>query len=418
MDFRLPELGEGVYEAELVSWLVKVGDSVKRGQNLMEVLTDKATMEVPSPFVGKITGLQAEPGQNIKVGEPVLTYAPVGQKERKENGGVKTEDRASKVEDRGSRIEDGRQKSARRPVTVSTSGSVQAAPSVRYMARKLGVDLSRVRGSGPGGRVLIDDLSSYVQPGNAEVKHRLEEPRPDYGTPGTRIKLQGIRRKIAEHMVQAKRTIPHYGYVDECDVTELVRLREALKETYAQAGAKLTYLAFFVKAVTAALKEVPIVNASLDDKAGEIVLHDHYNIGIAVAAPAGLIVPVVHDADQKDLAPIARAIERLSADARQGKSKLEDLRGGTFTITSIGGIGGLISTPVINHPEVGILGIGKVVKRPVFDTAGNVKAADVVYLSFSFDHRVVDGAVGAAFSNAIIKRLQNPAILLLPEKLL
>jgi pyruvate dehydrogenase E2 component (dihydrolipoamide acetyltransferase)/2-oxoisovalerate dehydrogenase E2 component (dihydrolipoyl transacylase) len=218
-------------------------------------------------------------------------------------------------------------------------------------------------------------------------------------------------------MVLAKRSIPHYSYVDECEVTDLVRLRESLRETYQQAGIKLTYLAFFVKAVVAALKEVPLVNASLDEEAGEIVLHDHYHIGVAVATPQGLIVPVVHDADHKDLGQIAREIERLSTAARTGKVKLEDLRGGTFTVTSIGNIGGLFSSPVINHPEVAILGIGKIIKRPVYDAAGNVRPADLLYLSLSFDHRVVDGAVGAAFGNAISKRLQQPANLLLPEKL-
>jgi pyruvate dehydrogenase E2 component (dihydrolipoamide acetyltransferase)/2-oxoisovalerate dehydrogenase E2 component (dihydrolipoyl transacylase) len=241
------------------------------------------------------------------------------------------------------------------------------------------------------------------------------QPRADYGTPGTRIKIQGLRRKIAEHMVLSKRTIPHYSYVDECDVTELVRLREGLREAGARAGAKITYLAFFVKAVVAALKEVPLVNASLDDKVEEIVLHDRYNIGIAVAAPQGLIVPVVQEADKKDLLQVARDIERLSAQARAGRARLEDLRGGTFTITSVGNLGGLISTPIINHPEVGILGVGKVVKRPVYDATGNIRPADIVYLSLSFDHRVVDGAVGTAFGNAIIRQMQNPVAILVAD---
>jgi pyruvate dehydrogenase E2 component (dihydrolipoamide acetyltransferase)/2-oxoisovalerate dehydrogenase E2 component (dihydrolipoyl transacylase) len=194
-------------------------------------------------------------------------------------------------------------------------------------------------------------------------------------------------------------------------------VRESLRESYHRAGIKLTYMGFFVKAVVAALKEVPIVNSTLEEKSGEIVLHDHYHIGIAVAAPSGLIVPVLHDADRMDLAQISREIERLSNEARTGKVRLEDLRGGTFTITSIGGIGGLFSTPVINHPEVAILGIGKVVKRPIFDAAGQVRPADIIYLSLSFDHRVVDGAIGAAFGNAICRRIQNPAAMLLPEKL-
>src|ERR1051326_1683267 len=243
-------------------------------------------------------------------------------------------------------------------------------------------------------------------------KPKKSSPQFDLGRPGTRMKLHGLRRLIAEHMVRAKHTIPHYSYVDECDVTELVRLREALRETYQQSGVKLTYLAFVVKAVVAALKEVPLVNSSLDEEAGEIVLHDQYNVGFAVATPGGLIVPVVHHADRLDLGQLAREIERKSGEARTGKAKREDLKGGTFTVTSIGNIGGLISTPIINHPEVGILGLGKIVRRPVYDASGAIRPADLVYLSFSFDHRVVDGAIGAVFGNAVMRRLANPATLL------
>jgi pyruvate dehydrogenase E2 component (dihydrolipoamide acetyltransferase)/2-oxoisovalerate dehydrogenase E2 component (dihydrolipoyl transacylase) len=298
-----------------------------------------------------------------------------------------------------------------------------AAPSVRILARKLGIDLARIRGTGPGGRILIDDLAPHLKP-RVGVN---EKPTPapsgtdtsnlDFGVAGTRRKLVGLRRRIAEHMVEAKRHIPHYSYIDECDLTDLVRLRGQLRDPLAHSGVKLTYLAFFVKAAARAIKDIPIVNSSLDEAADEVVLHDRYHVGIAVAAPHGLIVPVVKDADRKDLLAVAADIERLSADAKAGRSKLEDLKGGTFTVTSVGGIGGLMSTPIINHPEVGIMGIGKVVKRPVYDAHGDLKPADIVYLSFSFDHRVVDGAVGAAFGNAVLRYLQAPALLLLPEKL-
>jgi pyruvate dehydrogenase E2 component (dihydrolipoamide acetyltransferase)/2-oxoisovalerate dehydrogenase E2 component (dihydrolipoyl transacylase) len=282
------------------------------------------------------------------------------------------------------------------------------------MARKLGIDLAAIHGSGPEGRILLDDLAPRI-PSPAKPAAPAEVT-PDYGKPGTRIKMQGLRRTIAQRMVQSKRTIPHYSYVDECDATDLVRLRGGLRDVYARAGVKLTYMAFFVKAAVAALKEMPIVNSSLDEESGEIVLHDRYHVGIAVATPSGLMVPVVRDADQKDIGGIAREIERLSSAARAGKSRREDLLGSTFTVTSIGNYGGLISTPVINPPEVAILGIGKIVKRPVYDAAGQIRPADMVYLSLSFDHRVVDGAVGAAFGNAILRRLQNPAVLLLPEE--
>jgi 2-oxoisovalerate dehydrogenase E2 component (dihydrolipoyl transacylase) len=396
MDFRVPELGEGLYEAELVAWLVKPGDTVKRGQSLMEVMTDKATAEVPSPFAGTIAALQAEPGQTIKVGQVILSYTEAGAAAPVEAPTPAAPALVPAASPNG-------------PVrpAVRSELPVKAAPSVRYLARKLGIDLGQVHATGPEGRILLEDLTPRMQPATPTAP-RPAEPRPDFGKPGTRIKLQGLRKRIAEHMVLSKQTIPHYSYIDECDVSELVRLRDGLRDTYARAGVKLTYLPFFVKAVVAALKEVPLVNASLDDQAGEIILHDRYHIGIAVATPNGLIVPVVRDADRKDLLQLAREIDRLGNDARTGKVRLEDLRGGTFTITSIGSVGGLISTPVINHPEVGIMGVGKIVKRPVYDDAGNLRPADVVYLSWSFDHRVVDGAVGAVFGNAVIRHLHKP----------
>ncbi|HVS37592.1 MAG TPA: dihydrolipoamide acetyltransferase family protein [Gemmataceae bacterium] len=403
MDFALPEIGEGVYEAELTAWLVKPGDVVKRGQNLMEIMTDKAAMEVPAPFNGTIASLHAEPGQKIKVGEVVLRYsAPQAAVNRP----AVAETPAAAVRPMAPVLTNG-------PASaVQSRVPVKAAPSVRQMARQLGVDLGSVHGTGPEGRILIEDLAPRIHPA-AETPQRA----PDYGKPGTRIKFQGLRRKIAEHLTHATRVIPHYAYVDECEVTDLVRLRDDLKAVYAKAGVKLTYLAFIVKAVAHALKEVPLVNASLDESANEIVLHDHYNVGIAVATPAGLVVPVIHDADKRDLGGVAREIERLSNDARAGKQRLEDLRGGTFSVTSLGNIGGLFSAPIINHPEVGILGVGRIYKRPVFDDHGRVRPSDRIYLSLSFDHRVVDGAVGGAFANAIIAWLQNPALLLLPEKL-
>jgi len=424
MNFPLPELGEGVYEAETVRWLVKAGDTVKPGQPLLEVLTDKATMEVPAPFAGAIETLHLKEGQKVKIGDTILAYRPAGKDaEPKETTQPASTD-GNNTLNRAAQSDDGKAnappsaanqsvKNVNGPPSASPSpGSIKAAPSVRLMARKLGIDLAKIHGSGPQGRVLLDDLTAAVkaaEPGNAKPIAAKE----NYGTPGERIKLAGLRRKIAEHLVHAKQVIPHFTYVDECDVTDLVKLREMLKDGYAAKGVKLTYLAFLVKSVVAALKEVPIVNASLDDEAGEIVLHDRYHIGVAVAVPGGLLVPVVRDADKLSLLEIATTIERLSSDARAGKSKLEDLRGGTFTVTSIGNIGGLFSTPIIDHPQVGILGLGKIVKRPIYDDKGALKPADMLYLSFSFDHRVLDGAVGCAFGNAVLRRLRAPGSLFL-----
>jgi 2-oxoisovalerate dehydrogenase E2 component (dihydrolipoyl transacylase) len=404
MDFALPELGEGVYEAELVRWLVSPGDAVKRGQGLVEVMTDKATMEVPAPFAGKVTGVSGEPGDRLKVGQVVLAYQPDGAKVAAPVPVVERVPATVAVPAVAAAVRNG-----------SNGAGVVAAPSVRHLARKLGIDLARIRGSGPAGRILLDDLTPMIARDRGATP-QAAGPVEDYGRPGTRIKLQGLRRKIAEHLVEAKRRIPHYSYVDECDLTELVRLRAGMREACAAVGIKLTYLPFFVKAVAAALQEIPIVNSSLDEGAGQIVLHDSYHVGVAVATPSGLIVPVVRDADQKDLFEVAREVERLANEGKAGRARREDLKGSTFTVTSVGNVGGLISTPIINHPEVGILGVGKVVKRPVYTPEGHLRPADLVYLSYSFDHRVVDGAVGAAFGNAVKKHLEHPAAMLVPKK--
>jgi pyruvate dehydrogenase E2 component (dihydrolipoamide acetyltransferase)/2-oxoisovalerate dehydrogenase E2 component (dihydrolipoyl transacylase) len=422
MDFRLPELGEGIYEAELIRWLVKPGDGVRRGQGLMEVMTDKATMEVPSPFAGVIDSIAAQEGQQLKVGEAILTYHDGGQKSEREKS---ESDRVKKAEADGNRqAADGKKeiesvsRSRDQGAKTAVGQLPKTSPSVRLMARKLNIDLNQVHGSGPGGRILIEDVTSRVQERQSQpADSQPPAPPQDFGKPGTRLKVQGLRRKMAEHMVQAKKAIPHSTYVDECDVTELVRLRQSLRDKFSRAGIKLTYLPFFVKAVTTALAEIPVVNSSLDETAQEIVLHDHYHIGVAAATPAGLIVPVLHEANRKTLPEIAQELERLNADSKAGKSRLEDLRGGTFTITSIGGFGGLISTPIVNYPQAAILGLGRIVKRPVYDANGSIKPADLVYLSLSFDHRILDGAVAAAFCNAVMRHLQNPAELLLPNKL-
>ncbi|HEV8060601.1 MAG TPA: dihydrolipoamide acetyltransferase family protein [Gemmataceae bacterium] len=428
MEFKLPELGEGVYEAELVSWHVQPGDVVESGQNLLEVLTDKATMEVPAPFAGTIGPLHAEPGATLKVGDVVLEYQPAGAAQpsptpaSQKPSTTPATASASKSKPKRHVTETAVPVAAKPdiiashvngnpPPVVAAPTNVQAAPSVRYMARKLGIDLAQLHGSGPGGRILLDDLTRRIQ--KAPDRGAAKDEHPEFGVAGTRIPMKGLRRKIAEHMVAAKRDIPHYSYVDEFDATPLVQLRDTLKPDFAAAGIKLTYLAFVVKAVATALKEVPIVNSSLLEESGEIALHAHYHIGIAVSTPAGLVVPVIHDADQKDLSRIAAEIDQLSSQARAGKIQLADIQGGTFTVTSIGNVGGLFSTPIINQPQVGILGLGKMVRRPVYDNAGAIRPADMQYLSFSFDHRIVDGAVGAAFGNAVLRLLRQPARLLL-----
>ena len=409
MEFALPPVGEGLYEVELVRWLVKPGDAVQRGQPLMEVLSDKATMEVPSPFAGTITSLTAEPGTKVTIGQTVLHFTPETKTVRTTETVVQQSENAVQHAE------------IPKPIAGNhTAVSIAAAPSVRLLARRFGIDLTLVRGTGPGGRILFDDIAPHIQPTtppkpapvSSHVSHGL-----DLGKAGTSVKLTGIRRTIAEKMQASKQSIPHYSYIDECDVTDLVRVRGQLKEPFSSAGLKLTYLPFIIKAVTRALKHVPIVNSTFDDKSEEITMHDRYHIGVAVATSSGLMVPIIKDADRKGIPEIAAEIERLSLAARSGRVRADDLRGGTFTVTSIGSIGGLISTPIINRPEVGIVGVGKLVKRPVYDASGNLRPAELIYLSFSFDHRIVDGAIGAAFGNAVIRHLEHPTTLLLPDDL-
>jgi len=408
-EFNLPDLGEGIVEAELVDWLVAPGDVVEQGQSVAEVMTDKATLQVPSPFTGTVTELRVEPGDDVKVGEVLLCYdssdeadAPRGHEERSQQptGGNGRNQRVGEL-------------ATQSPSTLAA----RAAPSVRRMARQMGIDLAQIPGSGPGGRILIEDLASLAQSSDTlqpKSSGGLHSRRHEDGfQAGTRVKLRGVRRRSAELMIQSKHTIPHCSYVDECDVSQLVQIRASLKERAAKANVKLTYLPFFVKAVVTALREVPIVNSSLSKETGEIVLHDKYHIGIATETPRGLLVPMLRNADELEFLEVARQIERLTTAARDGKIRREELRGGTFTITSIGNIGGLISTPIINYPQAAILGIGKIVKRPVYDDAGNIHPADMVYLSLSFDHRLIDGASAATFTNAVISRLMNPAELLL-----
>ncbi|MFM7149142.1 MAG: dihydrolipoamide acetyltransferase family protein [Gemmataceae bacterium] len=411
MEYHLPTIGEGIYEAELVRWLVQPGQDFKAGTPLLEVLTDKATMEVPASQPGKVVRLRVEPGDKIKIGQAIFDF----------ESSLKSAETPGKVE-ASTPPTTTKSVMAPRPANgqavMASSLAVKASPSVRYLARKMGLDLGQIQGSGPQGRILLEDLLPRITPVSpSENRTKAPAPSVDLGKPGTRWKWMGMRRKIADRMVQSKRTIPHYSYIDEVEVTDLVKIRNSLKEEYGRSGIKLTYLPFIIKAVARALQKVPIVNSTLNEEQGEIVLHDHYHVGFATSTPAGLMVPVIQDADKKTVGQIAREMDRLSTEARSGKIKLPDLQGGTFTVSSVGNLGGLLSTPVINYPEVGILGIGKMVRRPVYDAEDRIRPADLLYLSFSFDHRVVDGAVGAIFGNAVIHEMTNPARLLLPEQL-
>lgn len=387
-ELKLPDVGEGVAEGEIVRWLIAEGQAVKEDDPLVEVLTDKADVEIPAPVSGVLAKIVAQPGQVVKVGDVVALIEYAGPKGRpaQEQGG---EERPPAAPARP----------ALPPSHPPPGAETLATPAVRKLARDLGVELGAVRGSGPGGRVTEEDVRA-VSGGAARpaAGHPLEE----------RIPFRGKRRMAAKKMVQAKTTVPHALLVDEADATELLALRGRVREVAAHEGVRITILPFVVQAVVSALRTHPAMNASLDEAAGQVVLKKHFDIGIAVDAEDGLVVPVVRGAGEKTVVELAREIERLSEAVRSGSVALSDVSGSTFTITSVGSIGGLFSYPVINIPDAGILGVHKVVKRPVV-REGSVVVRDMVYLSLSFDHRIVDGGTATRFMNDVIRLIESPS---------
>ena len=396
-EFKLPDIGEGVHEGEVVKWFVKEGDAVKENDPIVEVMTDKVTVQIPSPVTGKILQLRAKEGEVVKVGNTLVVFGEAG-------------------EIAPPRPETTRPASAPPPPVMTVappapgpSGEVLAAPAVRRLAKELNVNLAAVRGSGPQGRLTEDDVRKAAQ-GPSRVAAAVAVPAaPIAPTVGEqRIPIHGLRKRIFEKMAKSNATAAHFTYVEEVDMTQLVHLRDHLKPTAERKGVKLTFLPFFVKAVLAALVEFPTLNSSVDDERGEIVVKRYYNIGIATATDEGLTVTVVHEADKKSLWDLAKEIDRLAAAARDKKLSLQDVQGSTFTITSLGKEGGILATPIINWPEVAILGVHRIEKRPVVRD-DQIAIREMMYLSCSFDHRVIDGHVGAAFVQSVRNYLEHPA---------
>ncbi len=452
MEFKLPEIGEGVQEGELIRWLVKDGDTVKADQPLLEVMTDKATVEVPSPTSGTISGISAKEGAMIKIGATLAQIAEGAAPAQVESPKVE----APKVEvapkteappvvktvevptQSPPGAPNGKSAPAYQGANENLSASsVPAAPIVRAMAQRSGVDLGQVTGTGPdvGGqrRVLEEDLLKFLNskditagtgaisagaPSVASPSASAKVVFPSYsaasGEEVERKPLRGLRRAISNAMVKSKFTAPHYAYVDEFECSSLVELREQAKKSAESMGIKFSYLPFIVKAVVGALKEYPAVNATLEDgpDGQTLVYKKFYHIGIAVATPDGLVVPVIKHADKKSLLEIAHEIQTLSEKTRAGKASGEELKGSTFTITSMGNVGGLFATPIINYPEVAIMGVYRIQEKPIVKD-GQIVIGKTMHLSLSLDHRVVDGVIGAEFSNAVIARLANPARLML-----
>ncbi|HYK93845.1 MAG TPA: dihydrolipoamide acetyltransferase family protein [Thermoplasmata archaeon] len=413
-EFRLPDIGEGVAEGEVVQWFVKEGDVVREDAPLVSVLTDKANVEIPSPKSGKVLRLHAQAGEKVKVGGLLVTIETAG-----EGAGQTAPVPARSEESSPSPAPAAASTAPATPPTSEPGGRVLATPNVRRLAAEKGIDLSRVRGSGPNGRVTEADLTvgPAVAPANPPTPTPptlLSASRPPESTPVApigevqRIPIRGVRRVIAAHMTEARHRAAHYTYVEEVDASELVRMRERMAKHVEKHGVKLTYLPFIVKGVAAGLRAYPHVNSTMDDAKQELVVHPDINIGIATAAPEGLIVPVIKNADRKSISHLAKEIQELAEKGRAGKLQLSEITGGTFTITSLGPLGGVLATPILNYPEVAILGVHRIVRRPVYRADGSIGPADLMNLSVSLDHRVLDGIIGAQFLQVVKSYLEDP----------
>jgi pyruvate dehydrogenase E2 component (dihydrolipoamide acetyltransferase) len=395
-EFKLPDIGEGVAEAEIVQWRVAQGDTVVEDQPLVEVLTDKATVEIPSPRAGVIVRLGAAQGATVPVGSVLVVIEVAGGESP---GAAQAAAHASAPAGSTSVAA-----ATLAPPVVDPSRRVEAVPAARQAAKEHGIDLVTVTGSGPGGRITLDDVKRAVEGGPAKPAAKPGAARADE----ERVPLAGLRKRIAEHMTHTARTVPQFTFVAEADLSAVVAHRAKSAAAAQAAGVKLTYVAYVVRALVPALRKYPMLNASLDEATQEIVLKRHYDIAIATATDEGLTVPVVRGAEALGLYGLAREIERLATAARDKKLKLEELAGGTFTVTTTGAKGGLLATPLVHHPQVAILGVHAVGPRPVVRD-GQIVARDMTNLSLSLDHRVVDGKEGADFLYELIAGLEDAA---------
>jgi len=415
-EFRLPDIGEGVVEGEIVTWHVKVGDTVREDDPLLEVMTDKASVEIPSPVDGTITSTTGAPGDIIPVGQVCIVFDVEGEGN---STGTTPEPEATPEPVKAASKPVPAPTPAPAPATpapkqVSTgaSGKPLASPAVRQRARQAGIDLHNVSGSGPAGRITHADIDAQIAGVSAPTP--VASPSPAVVPRGVKrtsteeVPVIGLRRKIAENMAESKRSIPHFSYFEEVDVTELEALRQHLNATKADDQPKLTYLPFIMLALSKIMPDHPGCNAHYDDEANIVTRHGAVHLGIATQTDRGLYVPVVKHVEAMDVWTAAAEMQRVSGAARSGSAALEDLSGSTFTITSLGRDGGLGATPIINKPEVSILGVHKANERPLVYN-GRIEIRRVMNLSSSFDHRVVDGADGAALIQHLKRMLEHPA---------
>ncbi len=445
IEVTLPDVGEGVTEGEMVKWLVSVGDSVVADQPVAEVMTDKATVEVPTSQAGIVKELRVSEGDVVPIGKVMMILDTAGTSKAAVQDNSKKLESASNVKSAPQKTETEvkaktNSMTSKDVVPPAAQSKVLATPSTRRLAREMSVDINQLEGSGMAGRVTRDDVMSVNGGGpstattsyavattspsvnssaNTSVQRLtpvMEIPRSSLQTSNKgqeeRVAIRGVRKKIAANMQMAKHVIPHFTLMDEANVTELVRFRENAKAVGEKYGVKITYLPFVMKALIATSKEFPMFNASIDDQAEEIIYKKYFNLGFAADTPNGLMVPVIHDADHKTILQLSAEISDLAKRARDGKLKLEEMKGATITITNIGSVGGSYATPIINHPEVAILGMYKISDKPIMIN-GKFRAAKMMNLTITADHRLIDGAVAANFLASFIKKLENPSELML-----
>ena len=450
-EFKLPDLGEGIHEGEILKWHVAAGDTIREDDPLVDIETDKAAVTIPSPKSGRVVRVEGQRGDKVHVGQVIAVIDEGGTgtqpAEPAPSPAAPQPGASAPTASPPATAAAGPTTPAAAPTaagsTTSTktdrrSGPVPAAPATRRLARELNVDLDRVPATGPGGRVTPEDVQRFAKDGadtkagtpaptsasasattttgaaTSAIPYLELEPLPDFAAfgPVEEEPLVSIRRKVARKMVTSSVLVPHVAHMDEADVTELETFRKTQRARHAGVpGGKLTLLAFVVRAVVDALKRFPAFNASVDPFRERLVFKKYYHLGIAADTDRGLVVPVLHDADRKSLLALAAGIEDLALRAKAGKLEVADLRGGTFTVTNIGALGGTSMVPLINYPEVGILGMGRVQERPVVRD-GQIVVRRMLPLTLSFDHRVTDGADAARFVNHVVRLLEDPAALL------
>ncbi len=407
-DFILPDIGEGIVECELVEWLVKEGDIIKEDQPVADVMTDKALVQIPAMYSGKVVKLYYQKGDIAKVHAPLFAIEKVNESKAAQNTAV-----IAKAPSAQATTTPAATVSAVSAVT--TGKKALASPAVRRIARELGVNIHQVPGSGKKGRVYKEDVLAFAKGAPSNIPNTTAQvaDNQSQATASTRTEpIRGIKAVMAKAMMESVSTIPHFTYCEEIDLTELIQLRTELKEVYAKQDIKLTMMPFFMKAMSLALKEFPLINSQVNADCTELTYFDDHNIGMAVDSKVGLLVPNVKQVQTKSILDLAKDITRLTNDARDGRVATADLKGGTITISNIGALGGTVATPIINKPEAAIVALGKVQKLPRFNEQGEVEARSIMQVSWSGDHRIIDGGTIARFCNLWKSFLEKPSNML------